>query len=107
MTNASRCTNRAPSALCGELRPLPRCSLMLPPGGGPHTGDCRASTTVFGVGKAIFKWKATRVVRSAPPKPVSFPSRDRALEKALRRTACRCPLWKQGHLHVAPCTLLN
>lgn len=63
MTNANPigCTERVPQSLWGDLTgpASPRCTLAMPPDGNNHAGQHRASVTVAGVGKVVYRWKNT------------------------------------------------
>jgi hypothetical protein len=58
MTAIRRCGQAVPSALTGNVAITPRCNLEAP--GGDHKGDHRASMTLAGVGKVIYKWRGQK-----------------------------------------------
>jgi hypothetical protein len=58
----------------------------------------------------LFKWKAWRTGGGERPQielpaPTFAKINAGARERAMTRTACRCPDWKRGHLHIRPCPL--
>ena len=52
-----RCTETVPRSLYGPVGVPPRCTLYDGPHGTSHRGDHRATYTIQGVGKTIFKWR--------------------------------------------------
>lgn len=52
-----RCTETVPRALYGPVGVPLRCTRSTRSDGSPHGGEHRATFTILGVGKALFKWK--------------------------------------------------
>lgn len=98
--NPNRCTAVTPDALSGGLRPLARCTLT-DPDGYPHAGNHRASRSMAGVGKVVYRWKGPRADRPRPE--VVLPTPRAAVRK--RQARCICPDYLIGHMHVMACPL--
>jgi hypothetical protein len=101
-----RCTQRTPEALCGDLRPLPQCSLTTPTG--THTGDHRSSHTIPQVGKIVFRWKgARRKGKYRPQITLPVATNPYLTGNVKRKPECACPDWWTGHGHTKPCRLVE